>query len=193
MNRLQFPSALSGPPRAAAWPQLGSAGFCGVGVPYQATLTRPASPADAQANMLLRSPGVGIWTGAVHVVPSSVEEDQYRRVSPVISPSASTGACSHTAMRLPALSMAMVGKFPPVRNPGKLATGRSTHDNPVGSEVNGTFWHRPIRMALKAALSWITKILPVVGLTSTLPMIPSLQGALISFSGAKMMPAVSPA
>src|SRR6266498_4039088 len=66
-----------------------------------------------------------------------------------MSPLAFTGACSHTTYRLPALSMAMVGKLPPVLNPGKLATCRSSQFRPDGSLTfatggpNATVKHRP--------------------------------------------------
>src|SRR5712692_6662956 len=155
--------------------------------------TLAASPAPTQANTLFSRPGVGIWTGAVQVLPSSAEEENMSAVFPVTCPWV-PGACSHTAKRLPARSIDIVGKFPPVTELGKLATGRSTHDRPVGSTVKATVWHRPIRMALNAALSWMTKMWCVVGLTSSLPMMPSLQdmGSDTNLEGANCTPAAAP-
>ncbi len=75
-------------------------------------------------------------------------------------PLASIGACSHTAYRLPALSIAIVGKSAPVFTPGlRSATGRSVQFKPLGSLTfaigapKATGKQRPIRILFKAALS----------------------------------------
>src|SRR5713101_5328918 len=138
-KRLQSPRTESGPVQPLfAVP-------AGAGVPYQAMSTRPAAPAATQAKTLFNSPGVGICTGVVQVVPSSAEEAMNNEVLPVIAP-CEPGASSHTAYSVPAWSIASVGKLPPVTWPGKLATGRSKQDNPLGSVVKGTVWQRPSRI-----------------------------------------------
>ncbi len=97
--RLQMPLVVASGPPLPPWfvPQVGSSGLAGAGVPYQATSTRPLSPAAAQAKTLLRSPGVGMVMGADQVVPSLVEKLYRSTVSPVMLPAESTGACSQTA------------------------------------------------------------------------------------------------
>src|SRR5437879_6608900 len=128
--------------------------------------TRPLSPAAGHAKTLLCSPGVGMVIGVDQVVPSLVEKLYLSRVSPVIAPvSGSVGACSQTAYRFPALSMASVGKLPPVFAVGKdlfggivpsVATGKSLQLRPLGSLENGTGKQRPIRILLNDASSWMT-------------------------------------
>src|SRR2546425_1200258 len=124
--------------------------------------TPPSSPAAGQANTLLCRPGVGIVIGFDQVLPSLVEKLYFRTVSPVTCPAGLTGACSQTAYRFPALSMAIVGKLAPVLKPGKLVTGRSTQSRPLGSLTlvmagpNATGKQRPIRILLSDASSWMT-------------------------------------
>src|SRR6266540_1362162 len=202
--RLQWPSVESGP-------RCGLSGSAHViwsqSVPYQATSTRPASPAAAHAKTFVRSPGVGICTGVVHVTPSSADEDQYSSVSPLTSPELPqlvpqwmTGACSHTANRFPARSMARVGKLAPDLNPdppsafevGNVVTSESVQDRPEGSVVTGTFSHFASRMAVLRLFGWTTKISWVMGLTSTLPMIPSSHGPVMRLEGPYWTPAVLP-
>src|SRR5579872_5835919 len=87
IHRLQSPLTKSGPPQLLQV----------AGVPYQATSSRPGSPAAIQAKTLLFSPGVGICCGADHVLPSSVDVENIRAESPITLPEPSTGACSQTA------------------------------------------------------------------------------------------------
>src|SRR2546429_292339 len=154
----------SGPPLPPLLvPQAELFGSARVAVPYQAMSTRPSSPAVGHTKTLLCSPGVGIVIGGDQVVPSFVEKLYLSRVSPVIvQPTGSCGACSQTAYKLPALSIAMAGKFPPVFAVGhvppvgivpRVATGRSLQLKPLGSLVNGTRKQRPIRILLKVASS----------------------------------------
>src|SRR2546422_2612521 len=126
--------------------------------------TRPLSPAAGQAKTLFKSPGVGIVIGVDQWLPSSVENAYLSDVLPIL-PCVSTCACSQTAYRLPALSIAIVGKLPPVLTvPGvpRLATGRSTQLSPLGSLTfatggpKATGKQRPIAILLKVASSWIT-------------------------------------
>ena len=102
-------------------------------------------------------------TGVDQWFPSSVEKLYLSTVSPVIvQETGSCGACSQMVYRLPALSMASVGKFPPVFAVGQVppggivpsvATGKSLQLRPVGSLVKGTGKQRPIRIRLKVASS----------------------------------------
>src|SRR5919109_792626 len=95
----------------------GSFGLATPVVPSHAMSTRPSSPAAAHAIILCNVPSAalrGIVTGADQVLPSFVEYEYFNTTSPVILPLASDGACSHTAYRCPALSIAIDGKFPPV-------------------------------------------------------------------------------
>src|SRR5207302_4434044 len=79
-KRLQSPCTESGPVQPLfAVP-------AAAGVPYQATSRWPPVPAAAQANTLFKSPGVGICTGVVQVVPSSADEAMNSEVFPVIVP-----------------------------------------------------------------------------------------------------------
>src|ERR1700720_1179292 len=101
--------------------------------------------------------------GVDQVVPSLVEKLYLSRVSPVIvQETGSCGACSQTAYKLPAASMVMVGKLPPVFAVGQVppggivpsvATGKSLQLRPLGSLVNSTGKQRPIRIRLKVASS----------------------------------------
>src|SRR2546426_9698919 len=107
------------------------------GVPYQTMSTRPSSPAAIHVNTLLcrvpaEEPDVSICMGVDQVFPSSVENEYFRTVSPVTLPLPSIGACDQTAYRLPALSIAMVGKFAPVMKPVKVATGKLSRFKPLG-------------------------------------------------------------
>src|SRR2546423_45651 len=164
--------------------------------------TRPLSPAAGQAKTLFRSPGVGIAIGVDQWLPWSVEKAYLSEVFPILP--AVTGACSQTAYRLPARSIASAGKLPPVLTvPGapRSATGRSTQLRPLGSLTlgtgapNATGKQRPIAILLKVASSWMTYTcltavdsfaggppgaagwprVVATGLTSSLPMIPSSQ------------------
>jgi hypothetical protein len=180
--------------------------------------TRPSSPAAAQAKTLFARPGVGIWTGADQWFPSSVEYEYISELSPAIFVVASYGACSQTAYRLPALSIARVGKFPPVRTVSgapRSATGRSTQFRPLGSLTfgigapNATGKQRAIRILLRLPSSWMTytcftacgsvapfkPVLVATGLTSLLPMIPSSHepGSVMWFGGPRTSPADAPA
>src|SRR5207245_10166873 len=95
---------------------------------------RPLSPAAGQAKTLFNSLGVGMVIGVDQWLPSSVENAYLSDVLPILP--AVTGACSQTAYRFPALSMASVGKLPPVLTvPGapRSATGRATQFRPLGS------------------------------------------------------------
>src|SRR6476660_6713814 len=72
------------------------------GVPYQAMLTRPSSPATAQTKTFVcRTPNgdplVSIVIGAAQVLPWSVEYVYLIAVSPTTSPSALIGASFQTA------------------------------------------------------------------------------------------------
>src|SRR5437588_7378378 len=94
-QRLQSPFTESGPVQPLfAVPAL-------AGVPYQEISTCPAAPATAQAKTLFESPGVGICTGVVQVVPSFAEEAMNSEVLPVIAP-CEPGASSQTAYSVPA-------------------------------------------------------------------------------------------
>src|SRR5947209_8139462 len=55
-----------------------------------------------------------------------------------------------------------------------------------------TSWHRAMRMALRRLFGWITKMWCVVGLTTSLPMIPSSQGPVTRSDGPNCTPAVDP-
>jgi len=120
----------------------------------------------------LWSPGVGIVTGVDQVLPSLIEKLKASTVSPVIFPVFGlVGACSQTAYRFPFLSMASVGKLPPVLAVGKeppdgivprVATGKSTQFKPLRSLTFGTASptatgkQRRIAILLKVASSWMT-------------------------------------
>src|SRR5437868_2789988 len=113
LSRMASPCTAT--PAKTPVPPFGSFGLAVFGVPYQAISTRPSSPAAAQAKTLLWSPGVGMVIGVDQVVPSSLEKLYLSSVSPVIWHfTGSCGACAQTAYRLPALSMASVGKLAPV-------------------------------------------------------------------------------
>src|ERR1035437_2272697 len=129
------------------------------GLPYHATSTLPGSPAPIHAKTFVLSPGVGS-EDTVHVLPWSLEVAYFSRVLPVTAPDA-PGACSQTAWRLPALSTDMVGKLPPVTEPGKLDTSLSVQlASPVVAVGEmATTSHRPIEIEVSAALSWTTKTL----------------------------------
>src|SRR5437879_2270354 len=125
--------------------------------------TRPLSPAAGQAKTLFKSPGVGIVIGVDQWLPSSVENAYLSDVLPILP--VVTCACSQTAYRLPALSIASVGKLPPVLTvPGapRSATGRSTQLRPLRSLTfatgapKATGKQRPIAIFEKVASSWIT-------------------------------------
>ena len=126
----------------------------------------------------------------------------------------SCGAWAQTAYRLPALSMASVGKLAPVFAVGQVppagivpsvATGKSLQLSPLGSLVKGTGKQRPIRILLNVASSWMTKtcltgagapsFVVAIGLTSLFPMIPSsqLSAAETFLAGPNWMPAAAPA
>src|SRR5438270_1186147 len=115
---------------------------------------RPGSPAPGQANTVCSRLPVGSTRGAVHVVPLSLEVAKYRRVLPVTAPG-EPGACSQTANSPPRLSTAIVGKFAPVTEPGKLATRWSAQlVRPVGLVSDSApMSQRTTEMSLSAALS----------------------------------------
>src|SRR3989442_868165 len=125
--------------------------------------TRPSSPAAVHAKTLFKSTGVGMVVGVDQWLPSSVENAYLSDVLPILL--LFTGACSQTAYRFPALSIAIVGKLPPVLTlvgEPRSATGRSTQFRPLGSLTfatgipNATGKQRPIRILLNDASSWIT-------------------------------------
>src|SRR4051812_24144030 len=100
--------------------------------------TRPSLPAATHGITLFARP-VGIVTGFVQCAPSSVEEVNFSTASPMTP--LTTGDWAQTAYRLPELSIAIVGKFPPVFTvPGwpRSATGRSTQLTPLGSVTTAT-------------------------------------------------------
>src|SRR3712207_3870307 len=89
--------------------------------------------------------------------------------------------------------MARFGNRPAVLNPGNVVTGLSTQVVPLGSVVNGTRSQRATRIESNELSSCGMKILFVVGETSTLPMMPSAQGAEMRLAGPNDTPAVGPA
>src|SRR5690349_6306644 len=100
------------------------------------------------------------------------------------------GACALATKTLPVQWTAIVVKLAAATAvPVKAgATARSTQDRPVGSAVKSTAWHVANRTWSYWSVSWGMNTWWVTGLTSMLPMIPSLQGAEMALPGANVMP-----
>src|SRR5919204_967238 len=156
----QSPRASAGPPQPVV--ASGSAAL----VPYHATSTRPASPATTQGKMFVRSPGVGIVVGRLHVSPSS-RDDAMKSWDPFV---VLNGTSFQTTYTLPARSTATTA--PATEAPGTAAMRLSAQESPLGSAANGTAAQRAIRTSspprcfASAAAECPTNTWWVTGLTS---------------------------